>query len=63
MKESTYRFIFKKEGYNSTTTYEVVRTYDDDYPAGKIFHEATCLLDFGIFDSVQMFDENGKEYK
>lgn len=58
----TYKFIFKKERYQATTTYEVERTYFGDYPVDKIFHDACCLLDFGIFDRVQMFDENGREY-
>lgn len=58
----TYKFIFKKEGYKSETIYEVKRTYHDDYSSNLVFHDATCLLDFGIFDSVQMFDDTGKEY-
>ena len=58
----TYKFIFKKERHQATTTYEVERTYFGDYPVDEIFHDACCLLDFGIFDSVQMFDETGREY-
>jgi hypothetical protein len=30
--------------------------------AEQMWHDACCLLDFCIFDSVSMFDENGKEY-
>lgn len=57
-----YKFIFKRKDYNATTVYEVERTYPDDCPSSQVFHDATCLLDFGIFESVQMFDDTGKEY-
>lgn len=58
----TYKFFFKKKDDQATTTYEVERTYFGDYPVDIIFHDACCLLEFGIFDSVQMFDETGREY-
>lgn len=48
----TYKFIFKKEIYQATTTYKVERTYFGDYPVDKIFHDACCLLDTGTHDSL-----------
>jgi hypothetical protein len=57
-----YRFVFKKTGYKSETTYEKEMEYYD-IPVEDIFHDACCLLDFCIFDEVRMFDETGKEYK
>lgn len=56
-----YKFIFEKNGFKSKTTYEK----EIEIPgvtAEQMWHDACCLLDFCIFDSVSMFDENGKEY-
>ena len=59
-----YRFVFKKTGYQSQTTYEKeMESYSDNYKAEQMWHDACCLLDFGIFDEVSMFDETGHEYK
>jgi hypothetical protein len=58
-----YRFIFKKSGYQSQTTYEKEMESFGRYTAEEMFHDACCLLDFGIFDEVLMFDETGHEYK
>ena len=41
-----YRFVFKKTGYMSETTYEKEIEYYNRL-AEDIFHDACCLLDFG----------------
>jgi len=59
-----YRFVFKKSGYNSQITYEKeIDSFDNNYKPEQAWHDACCLLDFGIFDKVLMFDNTGHEYK
>jgi len=59
-----YRFVFKRKSYNSQITYQIEReSYDGNYKAEQAWHDACCLLDFGIFDEVLMYDETGHEYK
>lgn len=56
-----YKFIFEKSKHSSKLTYiKELESYNRT--AEQMWHDACCLLDFDIFDSIQMFDENGKEY-
>lgn len=56
-----YKFIFGKSKYKGKLTY--IKEMDScGRTAEQMWHDACCLLDFDIFDSIAMFDENGKEY-